>query len=194
MKKLVLVVSAIATAVASQAATVNWSVSSLQDASGNALNGGYAYVFTTKGANATTVAALTAALEAATDAKSFQSALSGFTYMTALSGAVSGGSQGVSDVLISASGLTPNTSNTKLFALITDTATITDDTNWYVTGLSGGAKTGASDTALGAANFTVPDTGSHTAGNWKAVAAPEPTSGLLMLLGMAGLALRRKRA
>lgn len=29
-------------------------------------------------------------------------------------------------------------------------------------------------------------------GNWQAV--PEPTSGLLMLLGMAGLALRRKRA
>ena len=30
------------------------------------------------------------------------------------------------------------------------------------------------------------------AGKWSAV--PEPTSGLLMLLGMAGLALRRKRA
>lgn len=31
--------------------------------------------------------------------------------------------------------------------------------------------------------------------NWKSYGAvPEPTSGLLMLLGMAGLALRRKRA
>lgn len=30
--------------------------------------------------------------------------------------------------------------------------------------------------------------------NWQAVAVPEPTSGLLMLLGMAGLALRRRRA
>jgi len=30
--------------------------------------------------------------------------------------------------------------------------------------------------------------------NWTAVAAPEPTSGLLLLLGMAGLALKRKRA
>lgn len=29
---------------------------------------------------------------------------------------------------------------------------------------------------------------------WSAAAVPEPTSGLLMLLGMAGLALRRKRA
>ena len=34
--------------------------------------------------------------------------------------------------------------------------------------------------------------GSKTASNWTAV--PEPTSGLLMLLGMAGLALRRRRA
>ena len=35
-------------------------------------------------------------------------------------------------------------------------------------------------------------TGTQTAGNWYAV--PEPTSGLLMLLGVAGLALRRRRA
>jgi hypothetical protein len=30
--------------------------------------------------------------------------------------------------------------------------------------------------------------------DWQAVAVPEPTSGLLLLLGMAGLALRRKQA
>jgi len=36
------------------------------------------------------------------------------------------------------------------------------------------------------------DTTAYTAGSW--AAAPEPTSGLLMLLGMAGLALRRRRA
>lgn len=33
-----------------------------------------------------------------------------------------------------------------------------------------------------------------TEGKWSAVAVPEPTSGLLMILGMAGLALRRRRA
>ena len=31
-------------------------------------------------------------------------------------------------------------------------------------------------------------------GGWQAAAVPEPTSGLLVLLGMAGLALRRRRA
>ena len=33
-----------------------------------------------------------------------------------------------------------------------------------------------------------------TVGKWSAAAAPEPTSGLLLLLGVAGLALKRKRA
>ena len=34
----------------------------------------------------------------------------------------------------------------------------------------------------------------HDASSWTTVAAPEPTSGLLLLLGVAGLALKRKRA
>lgn len=34
----------------------------------------------------------------------------------------------------------------------------------------------------------------QNASNWSSSAVPEPTSGLLMLLGMAGLALRRRRA
>ena len=36
--------------------------------------------------------------------------------------------------------------------------------------------------------------GAYAAGGWYATSVPEPTSGLLMLLGIAGLALRRRRA
>ena len=43
--------------------------------------------------------------------------------------------------------------------------------------------------------FTFDLSSSATASNWQATSSvPEPTSGLLMLLGMAGLALRRRRA
>ena len=43
------------------------------------------------------------------------------------------------------------------------------------------------------ANFAFGDvTATQTAANWTAI--PEPTSGLLMLVGLAGLALRRRRA
>ena len=37
-------------------------------------------------------------------------------------------------------------------------------------------------------------TRSTTGGGWTTAAVPEPTSGLLLLIGMAGLALKRKRA
>ena len=36
--------------------------------------------------------------------------------------------------------------------------------------------------------------GGYSTGGWYTASVPEPTSGLLMLLGMAGLALRRRRA
>ena len=45
-------------------------------------------------------------------------------------------------------------------------------------------------TANKTANFTTALSGT----TWQAVAVPEPTSGLLMLVGLAGLALRRRRA
>ena len=45
----------------------------------------------------------------------------------------------------------------------------------------------------GVASFDL--SGSESASNWQAMsAAPEPTSGLLLLFGVAGLALKRKRA
>jgi hypothetical protein len=51
------------------------------------------------------------------------------------------------------------------------------------------------------ATKSVPDSGNlawattfASSSGWQAVAVPEPTSGLLMLVGLAGLALRRRRA
>ena len=51
---------------------------------------------------------------------------------------------------------------------------------------------GALDAQTANINFGNMASATQNASNWAAV--PEPTSGLLMLLGMAGLALKRKRA
>ena len=50
----------------------------------------------------------------------------------------------------------------------------------------------AQESATASIGFGNMASATQNASNWAAV--PEPTSGLLMLLGMAGLALRRKRA
>ena len=72
----------------------------------------------------------------------------------------------------------------------TDTAT----SQKYVYTSSAVASSGLSATAPGTVAFTFTDT-IGAAGDKNAwVAVPEPTSGLLLLLGMAGLALKRKRA
>ena len=63
-------------------------------------------------------------------------------------------------------------------------AYVSDVASAATSALGGAAAISFGDTQLAAM---------QSASNWTA-AAPEPTSGLLMLLGMAGLALRRRRA
>ena len=55
--------------------------------------------------------------------------------------------------------------------------------------IKSGIAAATATTTVGFANMS---TATQNADNW--VAVPEPTSGLLLLLGMAGLALKRKRA
>ena len=76
--------------------------------------------------------------------------------------------------------------------MIFDTATVTDASKFYVTPAKGLVTMSGDFTASMA--FGSQSTNSKNAANWSAVAAPEPTSGILLLLGMAGLALKRKRA
>ena len=68
--------------------------------------------------------------------------------------------------------------------------------NFYIANIASGtvgAESGLTITNLGTYNFGVSSgTSAVATGGWQAV--PEPTSGLLMLLGVAGLALRRRRA
>ncbi len=82
-----------------------------------------------------------------------------------------------------------NSQTVNVYALIFNADNITEATHVYVTDV----KTAATGANGQAANFAFGAlTGTQNAANWQAV--PEPTSGLLMLVGLAGLALRRRRA
>ena len=173
-----------------QAATVSWSVSGLLGSDGKAMTSGAGYVFCTKGDKQTTVDAVKAALagKSAAELKSYLESNS----LMALKGDVrSDGSISVSGVDLATSGVPASTTGVKIFAVIVDDDSFGDNTHYVVSTASGNVKTpGATTTNI--ASFSVSNSATQDSSNW--TAAPEPTSGLLLLLGMAGLALKRKRA
>ena len=192
MKKLLIVAAVALTAAITQAATVSWSVTGLLDSKGNTLTSGAGYVFTTKGPNATTVAAVTEALGSLKSADELKTYLDDNS-LTALKGTPdSNGKISVSGVDLASSGIPAATSSVKIFAVIVDDDTFGDDVKYVILDASGNVKTPAA-TTTNVAIFGLNASATANPSNWTA-AAPEPTSGLLLLLGVAGLALKRKRA
>ena len=86
-------------------------------------------------------------------------------------------------------------------AFTTDSLTVGQSYNFYYKLTDGDSTFTSTQTAgltaleTGAAtiNFGNQATATQNAANWAAADVPEPTSGLLLLLGVAGLALRRKQ-
>ena len=174
MKKIMIALAAFALAVSAQAATVSWKVTT----GGSDYAGMTVYAF----ANTTTATILSAC---ASGAESDWSALFADASVGANSGSgtrltAAGDNNGLKadDTLtfVIVDGDVANGSNYYVFDSVTIPAA-----NVYEPPTAGAAL------SMKASALTVAGQGAFTA-------VPEPTSGLLMLVGLAGLALRRRRA
>lgn len=183
MKKLIVAIATVGVAAVVNAATVGWNI-----ATGSTAYANDAYQFFVIGQNgADSIATVTALLDAGTSAEAYAFG----------TGSVAANGTGI--VTAAASGKTLGAGDYTSFFVLYDSATPTAGTSKYivVSGASTLEKTiGGSTAQVVFASGSVAST-LGTASNWKSFgtsSVPEPTSGLLMLLGMAGLALRRRRA
>ena len=194
MKKLMIACVAVAMAAVAHAANVNWAIGNVYSPSDStakvAAGSMSAWLFVT--ANSTDVTAgipvtTLAAVQAVLDTGD----LTGLSSLAAAHG-----SNTAVGTFTGATGLTGFSSGSlTAFAVVVDGTDLASAENYFI--VSGGAtKTATFTSATGAKTLAFGDQSAITqaAGGWTSTAVPEPTSGLLLLLGMAGLALRRKRA
>ena len=199
MKKLLVMMGIAAIAVCSQAAYVAWNITSVTGPTGSALGTGSAYVFFVESTSKYDTSGIAATL-AGKGASDVQTAMNGanfnykFSDLTSTAGTWSYNATTASAIDQTNLGLASATKYS-VYAVIFDTETITDSSKFYVTSGSTAAATYDS-TAGSTRTFQMgAQTASATASNWSSVAGvPEPTSGLLMLVGLGALALRRRKA
>ena len=196
MKKLMIAIAAVVTGVIANAATVNWEVGGIQTTGDfdnpdgtEAYAAGYSvYLFNNATLSQSVMAGYLAA--AATGGTDWSTALSSQSMASFVGDSDYGG--GLATNLSADNGtftgymviLDAGSVDKANYAFITDTYSAADN-SMHVIAFS----TFDYDNYVNALDYS---TAGQAGSNWTAV--PEPTSGLLMLLGMAGLALRRRRA
>ena len=182
MKKIIIALTVVVLAVYTQAATFQWSVSDVKTTDGTGLASGYsAWMFLSQTSVSQTIGVLSV-----TDAVSLIEAgkfsdLKGYRYKV---GSTTGGSASPSAY----NGNWQSGDTLTAYAIVFDTTAskvLSGEAAYYM--------------VVEADQITFPDATSpmsasisFSSSTWKAV--PEPTSGLLLVFGIAGLALRRKCA
>ena len=193
MKKLLIAMAAVVAAVAVQAATVKWdsaimyTVASADGGNTTTTISGSAYTATLYTLTETQYNSYLASYNDNGNMKAVYDALNGESGKTMKLGR--GGNFTTST--------TANVDDTVYGAVIFTTKATFDgvEKDFYIANIASG--TVGSDSGITIGNLSSVYLGENAAsgtatGGWQAV--PEPTSGLLMLVGLAGLALRRKRA
>ena len=191
MKKLMIALVAVAAAVVANAASFSWSAPSGRLLNGTGNTGAANYV-----ADGTTAYLLFASALSQADLVSGFNTAGGASYASTVAGkAVSTGSVNDAARIDSVAFTSDVTADQTAYFVVFN------GDNMYVSDAVTATylAVGTSDVEFGsltASSKPVPldAAGGYSAAGWYTASVPEPTSGLLMLLGMAGLALRRRRA
>ena len=189
MKKLIVILSIAGAAFMSHAAAVYWTCSNVYAGNASDTVSGVAYFLTTdmlayesaqalkgKGADAITTALGSAYSYSGT----------GGAFGKATTDAVSNAALGLSD-----------STTYQAYLMIFDTDPISDSSNFYLTDVK--SLTTMTGTGTSQVKFGSQKTATQSAANWSSASGggtggvPEPTSALLLLMGGAMLALRRKQ-
>ena len=183
MKKIMMAAAIVCAAVSSQAAVANWgaTAANIYNGAGDASAkwAGTAYVFD---ASTITQAALYEMFASGTAFDSLSIAsltVNASGAITGTNGQFSYGEQSGGDYSF-------------FFVLVEDDRIYLSKTVTAAANASATAKSLTFGSQLAGSKLT--SEGFSTPGQWATAAVPEPTSGLLLLLGVAGLALKRKRA
>ena len=198
MKKLMIAVAATAMAVVANAASMDWSVNRdlNTDTSGHLV---YAFLGNDKAAITSLLQgyATTEAFAANFNADALNAVGGSTKYIAGLSSAVGKANGAASGSIGASDSRLADQATESIFFVVFDADTLANATQYKISNDITGGKAYTAESSGDKAQITSKlNTDALSSVSWNDIgtAVPEPTSGLLLLLGVAGLALRRRRA